>query len=289
MLFSRSSHGLSNIHLFYGVEVLIYIEGENSSEKYDRYFYKIILKKLLNINSDKFKIFPLGGCENVKKRYEEILIKKISNSICVLDRDYCSIKECIIYDPNLLKFTHGYSWENDFWSDRMIYRVVEYLSGGRVSQLSNFEEILSNTKKIAKKISCYDMISQIHAQCVLDKSKASFGVKLEYDSSSISIISHSEVKRIRSKLSLNVLSCIVSREIYKEALDIIPEKIIQGHFWQKISLVLIVQTLKIIGVASTTVSEEIIFNIAQTIFNENIDYFMDQQVKNYYLENFKIC
>ncbi|KXO86609.1 hypothetical protein AYK86_12995 [Acinetobacter venetianus] len=288
MLFSRSGYGLNNIHLFYGVEVMIYIEGECSPEKYDKKFYETILNKLFFIKSERFRIEPLGGCENVKKRYDEILLNKISNSICVLDRDYSFIKQSNIYDPQLLKFSHGYSWENDFWLAKIIYRVIDFLSGGRVSKLNNFEEIISNTKKDAKKLSCYDLVSQIHAESVLDKSKASFGVKLEYDPSSTSIISSSEVKRVRGKLSLSVLSCLVSKEIYKEALDTIPEKIIQGHFWQKISLVLIVQTLKIIGVASTTVSEEIIFNIAQTIFNENINSFMDEQVKNYYLENFKI-
>lgn len=288
MLFSRSNHGLNNIHLFYGVEVVIYIEGETSPEKYDENFYKTILNNLLHIKSERFKIIPLGGCENVKKRYEEILLNNISNSICVLDRDYSFIKQSIIYNPKLLKFSYGYSWENDFWSDKIIYRIIEFLSGGRVSQLDNFEELLSNTKKYAKKLSCYDLLSQIHAECVLDKSKASFGVRLDYDPSSFSIISPSEIKRVRGKLSVNVLSCLVSKGIYKDVFKVIPEKMIQGHFWKKISLVLIVQVLKIIRISSTTVSEEIIFNIAQTIFNEDINVFMDEKVKEYYLENFQI-
>jgi len=289
MLFSRSSEGLSNTHLFYGVKVMVYIEGENKPEKYDKEFYKIILNRLVGIDLNKFEIVPLGNCLNVKERYENIVSHNITNSICVIDRDYNFLKESIIYNPDLLKFSYGYSWESDFWSDTIIHRVIEILSGGKISNLSCFSELMSNTKKSAKKLSCYDLISQINAECVLDKSKSSFGVRLEYDSSIISLISANEIKRIRSKISSDVFTCLISKQIFKEALKASSQKLIQGHFWQKISLVMIVQVLKIIGITSTTISDQLIFNIAQTLFNEDIDKFLDPEVKDYYLTNFQIC
>lgn len=289
MLFSRSSHGLSNMHLFYGVDVMVYIEGENCSKKYDTKFYEIIFNKLLGIDSKKFKISPLGNCHNVEKRYHEILSEKISNSICVLDRDYKFIKESPIYNPNLLKFTYGYSWENDFWSDNIIHKVLETLSGGRVSSCSNFLQIMNNTKESIKKISCYDLVSQVHSQSLLDKSKSSFGVKLEYDSSINSLISLKEIKRIRNKISLDILKCSVSKEIFKESTSIIPQKLIQGHFWHKVSLVIVIQLLKVIGETSVIISEQLIFNIAQSIFNKDVDSLMDDEARNYYRQNFKIC
>lgn len=289
MLFSRSNNGLNNLHLFYGVEVMVYIEGENKIDKYDKNFYQIILNKILNVELNKFEIMPLGSCDNVKSRYEEILLNNISNSICVLDRDYNFIKQSFIYNPDLLKFTYGYSWESDFWSDKMIYRVIEILSGGRVSQLSNINNFILNTKERAKKVSCLDLIAQINSECVLEKDKSSFGIRLEYDASTLSVISEGEIQRMHNKLPPSVSTCLISQGIYSDALNIVPEKMIQGHFWQKIAFVLIVQSLKMIGLNSTTISEEMIFNIAKTSFNEDIDKFMDDNIKGYYLENFKIC
>lgn len=289
MLFSRSSEGLSNIHLFYGVKVMIYIEGENNSEKYDKIFYEILLNKLIGIELNKFEIVPLGCCLNVKERYEEILLNNISNSVCVLDRDYNFLKESFIYNPDLLKFTYGYSWENDFWSDKLIYKVAEMLSGSKFAKLMDFNELVNNTRKCAKKISCYDLISQINSECVLDKSKSSFGVRLEYDSSTMSIISINEIRRVRSKISPDVFSCLTSKGILKEALKMSSNKIIQGHFWQKISLVTIIQVLKIIGVTSTNISDQLIFNIAQSVFNSDVNNFIEAEARDYYLSNFQLC
>ncbi len=289
MLFSRTTCGLDNIHLFYGVEVMVYIEGENDYEKFDKEFYEIIFSNLLGINSSKYKVITMGGCSEVKQRYEEIVVNNISNSVCILDRDYNFIKQSLIYDPNLLKFTYGYSWESDFWSDKIIYRVIEMLSGKKISRLNNFDELVNNTKNYAKKVSCYDLISQIHAQCVLDKTKSSFGIRLDYDASITALISIDEVKRIRCKIPNNVYSCSISKDIYQEALKIKPENLIQGHFWQKISLVLIIQVLKKIGISSTNISDSLIFNLAKTVFTEDITNYMNLEAQEHYLSNFRIC
>lgn len=289
MIFTRSANGLNNIHLFYGVEVMVYVEGENNHEKFDKEFYETIFSKLLSIDSSKYEIVPMGGCSEVKQRYEDIVLNNISNSICILDKDYNFIKQSLIYNPKLLKFTYGYSWESDFWSDKIIYRMIEMLSGKKISRLNNFKELIGNTKNYAKKVSCYDLVSQIHAQCVLDKAKSSFGIRLDYDTSITSLISIEEVKRIRGKIPNDIYSCSIAKDIYQEALKIKSEKLIQGHFWQKISLVLIIQVLKKIGIPSTTISDSLIFNLAKTVFTEDVNNYMDNEVQEYYLTNFRIC
>lgn len=167
--------------------------------------------------------------------------------------------------------------------------MIEMLSGKKISHFNNFNELIDNTKNYAKKVSCYDLISQIHAQCVLDKAKSSFGIKLDYDTSISSLISINEVKRIRSKIPNDVYSCSISKDIYQETLKIKPENLIQGHFWQKISLVLIIQVLKKIGISSTTISDSLIFNLAKTVFTEDISNYMDNEAQEYYLTNFRIC
>lgn len=72
MNFSRSSQGLDNIHLFFGVKKIIYIEGEINDKKFDKKFYELIYEKIIGINLSEIHIQPLGGSLNVFNRYMEI-------------------------------------------------------------------------------------------------------------------------------------------------------------------------------------------------------------------------
>lgn len=122
--FSRTSSGLSAENLFRDVEYIICIEGKskaNDIEKiYDYRFYNSLLKALF----DKPYVLKVKGCKQelltLSKKLDD---GQINNHIIIVDRDH---DEIIPNTPltdrqrSVVRFTHGYSWENDFWSTKLI-------------------------------------------------------------------------------------------------------------------------------------------------------------------------
>lgn len=132
MSFTRSNSGISNSHIFFDVDYLVYSEGgscqgagdefENNSWSIDSVFWKSVF---LRFRPElKVKIKSLGSKECVRPYANKIAENVIVNSIAVFDRDYAPYKGEVIPSSHVL-YTYGYSWENDAWHPDFIKSALD--------------------------------------------------------------------------------------------------------------------------------------------------------------------
>lgn len=283
MMFTRTKNGLKNIHKFHGVDLIVYIEGKESDNKFDKNFYKKLFDECSNYTEVKIK--PIGNSNNVLEMYEKIAYDD-QNSICIIDRDYSDIKYSYIHNSRL-KFTYGYSWENDFWSDKLIMDTIDFCSGGNISKIQlNLEQLISLTKNHAFKICCLDCISQLYDISILDKKKSTFGLSFNRDFKKDALILRDEQIRIRRKAPIqNLKDCVISKSIYKNIFKAEKNRVIQGHFWEAVALHIIKLALSNLS-DSCSVPFDFIKNIARTLFLRDFYKYIEQNVREYYSSQF---
>ncbi|WP_454812159.1 hypothetical protein [Labrys neptuniae] len=109
-MFSRTAQGLSNEHLFYSSQCVVYCEGKGTDHAYsfDQMFWKNIFSKC-GINATPKS---LGSKETVIAMANEVIEKDISNVVVALDADYDRFYNETIGDRRVI-YTFGYSFESD--------------------------------------------------------------------------------------------------------------------------------------------------------------------------------
>ena len=101
------------------------------------------------------------------------------------------------------------------------------------------------------------------------------------------MISRSEKLRLKNKAPFNeIIKCPISRSLYRSAWKLENNKIIQGHFWEILALNFVKVSLDSIFDKSS-ISFDYIKNIARSLFVNNIDKYIDESVKSYYIEELK--
>ncbi|QSR35866.1 hypothetical protein CFI10_12805 [Marinobacterium iners] len=127
MSFTRTNSGLSNGHLFFDTELIIYTEGGDRSFSIDdvengRFGTKSIDIKFWKglFDAAKFRrkvqFRSLGSKTASKQIRDKIITKEIKNVALVLDRDLDFITNPPVESPFILH-TKGYSWENDVYTE----------------------------------------------------------------------------------------------------------------------------------------------------------------------------
>jgi len=148
MIFRRTSSGISNLHLFTGVESVVFLEGGISITRNDlengnfsnnsddiRYWQTLFSFYLPN---RKFQFRSVGSKEIVKSIALDIENGNVNNVIAIMDRDFDNLTGKIIDYPNVL-YTYGYSWENDCWSKTTISEAILALTGLCRTKLNTVE------------------------------------------------------------------------------------------------------------------------------------------------------
>lgn len=137
MSFSRSNSGITNSHLFYGVDLIVYTEGGNKS-----YSAEEALNGQANESSIDVKfwkgIFTSHGLDK-KVKFRALGSKTASSDICkkielgevrnvavARDRDLDFIQSKSIDSPYIL-YTKGYSWENDVFDEENTRNTINTL------------------------------------------------------------------------------------------------------------------------------------------------------------------
>lgn len=153
MSFRRTESGLSNSYLFFGVDVVVYIEGGNSlrREEVDNGIYTAsssdirFWQTLFEIYrpNKKCKFCSIGSKETVKSIAIDIMEKRVENVIVAMDRDFDHINGRLINTENVI-YTLGYSWENDAWRRLPLTEAFCALSGSCKAQIPDEEEIIDN-------------------------------------------------------------------------------------------------------------------------------------------------
>lgn len=110
-MFTRTERGLSNEHLFYDVEFIVYCEGETvegESSSLDEVFWTAVFS-----NSGRaVKCKSLGGKDALVAFAAKVLESEIENVVIAMDRDYDHLTGNVI-DHRKVVYTYGYSWESD--------------------------------------------------------------------------------------------------------------------------------------------------------------------------------
>ncbi|WP_158613520.1 DUF4435 domain-containing protein [Aquitalea sp. FJL05] len=249
MTFMRTISGIKNFNKFHKVDWIFYIEGKRFSEKetYDEIFYQATLSEI--IKDRKFKIKVVGSRSEVLDYHAKIAIEGIENSIAIVDNDLAGINHSLIAHNKLIT-TYGYSWENDFWSEKLCSEVAMKLipQSGFINNLnSSGENIIQHTYRIASnraaKLSVLDSCAHIFGKALLQKNGGSCGISM--NNKLPWIISHNEIGRIiRKAKNYNIFDCEVSKATIELALGQINKKIIQGHLWENISITMIATLYK---------------------------------------------
>lgn len=135
MSFTRTRSGLSNLHLFYDSDLIVFTEGgtqtftlqEIEEGKYNTYSVDIkFWKNIFDINGLEKKVsFRAIGSKTASKSIcEKIVNDEIHNIVVVKDRDLDEYVDTIYTSPFIL-YTKGYSWENDVFIKDLTHEQIE--------------------------------------------------------------------------------------------------------------------------------------------------------------------
>lgn len=149
MTFTRTSSGLSNYHLFYGVDAVIFLEGGKSLNR------EQLASKEFNTNTDDIrywkelfkhykpnlscKFFSLGSKESVKNFARNIIENEINNCVAAMDRDFDNLSNTLLDETKVI-YTFGYSWENDAWNPETLVKSYALITGTCDTQLEETKE-----------------------------------------------------------------------------------------------------------------------------------------------------
>jgi len=283
--FTRTSSGLSSLHHFHDVDLIVYIEGKVSdltdattsdNDLYDMKFYKTLFS---NFSNKKVKINIAGNKLNALDYHDKIVAENILNQFVIVDRDYVDILGNRINSGRLF-FTKGYSWENDFWSKKLCVQLISLLTTNNVS--AN-DDLIKTLRKCVRRLSLLYKIN------ILMLKKGSFLFKMSdkggrlginIDTSLPHCISKSEFERLVQKANGIVTKQEVIDYIKKNKFESF--SIIQGHFLEFLVLKLTLAMCKKHSNAKSNVDFNALKNIAMTCFMSNPNLFMSSKVLRHY-------
>jgi hypothetical protein len=156
--FKRTNNGLNNQHLFYDVDLIVFVEGGKSfsisevyagsfhSETEDIIFWRNIFSKFNTQKKIKFK--SVGSKSTIKEIALDIVNDKLQTVIVAMDNEFDEMLKQRFDHPNVY-YTYGYSWENDVWNELVIKSIIEELSAIRIEHddiKENFYSFLRSLK-----------------------------------------------------------------------------------------------------------------------------------------------
>ena len=127
MTFSRTPAGLSNTHLFYGVDIVVFTEGseqinEEDIGSHDYFFWGRLFKFFLpELN---VKVRCMGSKGSLQQIASDIIDDAAKNIVIAFDRDYDFEIGRQKKHP-LIIYTFGYSWENDIWNLHTVFNIIK--------------------------------------------------------------------------------------------------------------------------------------------------------------------
>ena len=165
--FRRSYSGISNQHLFYGVDLIVYLEGgPRSFNKEDVYkgafheetediiFWRNLFERFKSSTKVKFK--SIGSKSTIKDIALDIVDGKIHSVFVAMDNEFDEVLNKKIEHEKIL-YTYGYSWENDVWNNEVVRHIIQELSAIEITPediQDNFIDFLSKVR-IGVLADCY--------------------------------------------------------------------------------------------------------------------------------------
>jgi len=294
MTFTRTASGLRNYNYFYKTEAIVYIEGRileqnrinpnnDDSKIFDVIFYTSLFKIFSPHNKIKIKI--VGCKENVLDYHDKIVNEKIKDSFAIIDRDYDGIYFNRTNFDKLI-VTHGYSWENDFWSSKLYFEVVNMLSldADRANKIVD-NKINRSIRRLCI-INRANLIMQYFGKGLFPISKKGGDKGFRYDVSLSYPLSLSEIKRLFKKFSDDIKKCPEFKDLIC-ATKIDFRLLIQGHFYEYMILQILSHAYKVTsGINHNMVDFNIIKNLAFNSFKLKPDYYLEPATLRHYEQQF---
>ncbi|CAH5692126.1 TPA: DUF4435 domain-containing protein [Enterobacter hormaechei] len=280
MLFSRTIGGLSAQKVFYGADLIAYIEGKVSCENnciYDDHFYSAIFKEFLPNKNIKIKI--LGNCNDVLDVYYKIINNNIPNSFAIVDRDYDGVLYSRLKDYRLI-FTYGYSWENDFWSQNMCRSLLGILTmQSKIAQDEFFKRVAHAERRL-----CF--AHRVNLSCKLDgsplfilgKKGGDNGIAINLKSNFL--ITKNETKKFFDKIKQKNDRAFIINFMCENKLP--ANRSIQGHFWEYLSLQTLNAIVKKHSIGNTTAPPSTLKNMAFASFKGQVNNYLARETYQHY-------
>lgn len=118
-MFSRTSSGIRNTHLFYSGFYIVIVEGSSDCPFWNKFFPS-------EINGYKIKLKPVGGRLEVQNYIDELLIHKTKYAVA-LDSDYRFFLGHLYDNPRIIE-TKYHSIENLMLCPSVIVSIIRNLS-----------------------------------------------------------------------------------------------------------------------------------------------------------------
>lgn len=156
MSFLRTKSGLSNLHLFFGVDSVVFLEGgkslsideikngQHTNSSHDIRFWQCVFEVYRPKHTFQFR--SVGSKQCVKQIANEIKDGVVTNIIVAMDRDFDNLNSAIIEANNVI-YTYGYSWENDAWIKDSVVDAITALTGSCKTSMKEEIDIISNFYK----------------------------------------------------------------------------------------------------------------------------------------------
>lgn len=284
MIFTRTPSGLKNFGRFFGANLTVYVEGRiecdeaiEDANRADTKFYLALCS--LYFAGKKVKVKLTGNKKNALNYHQKILEQNIPDSLVIVDRDYDGLFFYRFKSPRLI-LTCGYSWENDFWTDRLILNTIRIATA--VDQLDIDSDVLRRLSRRLGKLSAINAVAHCDGKSLFEAKGNSKGINIA--PSAYFPLSKDEFSRLARKVK-KIIFCEAMKRAYEEASCLSCEKIIQGHLWEHASL-LVISDFYAKSTAISLKNNKIFVNIALSSFSENPADFLTEDTLEYYREEF---
>lgn len=281
MTFTRTQSGLSNYGKFVGADILIYTEGKNvpstlsDDHIYDELFYEALVKSVFPQKTVKIKC--LGNRTTALEYAEKLNAAGTTNSLVIVDRDGEDFICTLIPTRNII-YTDGYSWENDFWSQKIIVDVLEDLACSKKYSESLCIQLKNATKRLAL-LSGLDICAHSNKECLFPKTGTSCGIGFDFKRTHV--IPTREIGRLISEFrKLGASLSPICRQILPTILNERSDRRIQGHLWEHVVISLI--NYGISGGQKSQIPKKNIKNLAMSKFRKSPSTYLAEARANYY-------
>lgn len=283
---SRTPNGLFAEATVRDVSFIFHIEGKGQSNDItklpDYIFYNSIISNFFDGN---YEIKVEGSKTTLKSLVENLSSLSDGDShIIFMDRDHDEMLPNGFIENDFVFYTFGYSFENDFWTSKVLKRILSSL----LAENPKIDDFIKNWKELERKISFihkFNLLSKVNGQQIF-KFGGLCGVIFNYtngsfviDSSCTSRFKNSwDAFGVRSTSQTRTVNRLLRTEFYSH-----PGYLIQGHAYEFYALEAIHQFNDACQIFEQTAKSFSIYkNIAFAHFREAPRTFMSTSAIQYY-------
>ncbi len=135
MNFRRTDFGISNLHLFLGVDAVVFVEGGETTytveemsqglhnpQADDLKYWQIVFTTLAGQKTFHFR--AVGSKRTIKDLARLIIAGQVKHILVAMDRDLDHHTGSLPTGAGVLS-TLGYSWENDVWTSKVVFATFK--------------------------------------------------------------------------------------------------------------------------------------------------------------------